>query len=378
MKNEPGSMPYIATKDINFGHRVNYENGVYIPTGKTNDFRVAPAHSILICSEGGSAGKKVAIIDRPVHYVNKLYAISAHKDELESKYIFYWCLSGQFKSDFFDSMTGLIGGVSKNKFVDLKIPVPPIEEQREIVRILDSAFERIDAALANVRQNIINTDELFQSKLAQIFSNPDPSWQTKTLGESTSFLARGIPPKYTTVNGLGVLNQKCIRNHKISTEESRLHDETEKSVNLDKKIILGDVLVNSTGTGTLGRVAQVRTREVVGMTVDTHVTIVRPKKDIFNIEYFGWAMILIEKEIEDSGEGTSGQTELPRKKLAENFNIPIPPIERQKEIVTVLDSLSKKTKLLNKKYKTEEALLLELKKSLLQKAFTGNLTDNVI
>src|SRR6266540_5847882 len=104
-------------------------------------------------------------------------------------------------------------------------------------------------------------------------------WEIKKLGEVCEFINRGISPKYIEQNGLVVLNQKCVRNHKINFDVSRMHDSKAKKVNQDRLIQVGDVLVNSTGTGTLGRVAQVK--EKVEATIDSHITIVRPKRNIF-------------------------------------------------------------------------------------------------
>lgn len=79
------------------------------------------------------------------------------------------------------------------------------------------------------------------------------------MGEITSFMSKGIPPKYVereNENTVRVLNQKCNRNFEINYEESRLHDCSKKKVPDDKMLRPGDVLINSTGMGTAGRVAQ--------------------------------------------------------------------------------------------------------------------------
>lgn len=165
-------------------------------------------------------------------------------------------------------------------------------------------------------------------------------WEEKKLGQVCELLNRGISPKYLEKNGLCVLNQKCIRNHQVSFEDSRRHDSAVKSVNSERYIQLGDVLVNSTGTGTLGRVAQVREKPNEDTTVDSHVTIVRPQKGLFFNDFFGYMLIHIEEEIKLSGEGCGGQTELARSVLAEKFNVKYPKsIQDQKRIVAILDEV---------------------------------------
>ena len=163
-------------------------------------------------------------------------------------------------------------------------------------------------------------------------------WSESSLEKVCDLIKRGVAPKYTDIGGICVINQKCIRNHDVNYEPSRRHDITAKSVNPERYIRFGDVLVNSTGTGTLGRVAQVRKEPNEPTIVDTHVTIVRPKRGLFYPEFFGYMMIKIEDEITASGEGASGQTELPRTKLAKDFKVAYPhSIKEQKRIVAILD-----------------------------------------
>lgn len=164
-------------------------------------------------------------------------------------------------------------------------------------------------------------------------------WEEKNLGEVCEYINRGISPKYVEDNGLIVLNQKCIRDHKISFYPSRFHDNFIKKVNPEKIVRKGDVLVNSTGVGTLGRIAQVK-EDLNNLTVDSHITIIRPKKDIFFNEFFGWALIFIEEEIAKRGEGCGGQTELARSTLKNDFTISYPKsIYIQEFIVAILDKV---------------------------------------
>ena len=130
-------------------------------------------------------------------------------------------------------------------------------------------------------------------------------WERKTLGELTSFLKRGMTPTYDDeVEGL-VINQKCIRDGRVNLELARHQS---KPVKPERVLQIGDVLVNSTGEGTLGRVAQVKI-PLSNCTVDTHVTIVRPKEGIGR-HYFGLAVMEWEPRFSTMGKGATNQTEL--------------------------------------------------------------------
>lgn len=164
-------------------------------------------------------------------------------------------------------------------------------------------------------------------------------WESNTLGEVSKLITRGISPKYLESGGLCVLNQKCIRGHKVNYELARRHDSEAKPVKQERLIELGDVLINSTGTGTLGRVAQVRELVEEPVTVDSHVTIVRPMPGKFYLDYFGYLLINIENKLKEAGEGASGQTELAKSVIANDFVVKYPTShEVQKRIVNLLDS----------------------------------------
>jgi len=163
-------------------------------------------------------------------------------------------------------------------------------------------------------------------------------WQIRKLGDVCSLLNRGVSPAYLDKGGVCVLNQKCIRNHEVSYEPARRHDDAAKKVTEERFIQRGDVLVNSTGTGTLGRVAQVRNEPEEDTTVDSHVTIVRAKPGLFHLEFFGYMLVVIEEAIKEAGDGCGGQTELARSVLAERFSVSYPEsLVEQQRIVALLD-----------------------------------------
>ena len=141
---------YIGTKDIDFDCSVNYNNGVKIPYDEKK-FKVAPAESVLVCAEGGSAGKKSAYITEDVCFGNKLFAITNNQNLFEGKYVFYYTRYKKFFDLFKNELSGLIGGVSSKKFGEIPIPLPPLATQRLIVSRIESLFAELDKAVEHLR-----------------------------------------------------------------------------------------------------------------------------------------------------------------------------------------------------------------------------------
>ena len=121
---------FIATKDITFDKTINYDNGVYIPE-KESKFKVAPANKILMCIEGGSAGRKIAITSKAVCFGNKLACFNTFV--INDLYLYSVLQSNTFLDIFKSSLSGIIGGVSINNLKNFLIPLPPLAEQLRIV-----------------------------------------------------------------------------------------------------------------------------------------------------------------------------------------------------------------------------------------------------
>lgn len=103
---------FIATKDVNFDCSICYNNGIKIPYSDSI-FRIAPKKTILLCIEGGSAGRKIGITDEDVCFGNKLCAFVPYA--MKNEFLFYFLQTSVFTSIFKSNVSGIIGGVSINK-----------------------------------------------------------------------------------------------------------------------------------------------------------------------------------------------------------------------------------------------------------------------
>ena len=132
---------YIATKDVQFDHSIIYNNGIAIPKQYVSEFKIAPANSVLMCIEGGSAGRKIGILSHDVCFGNKLCCFKPYADI--SEYIYYYLQSPLFYSIFSSNKNGIIGGVSVNNLKQLLIPIPPLSEIKRIVNKLRKSISII-------------------------------------------------------------------------------------------------------------------------------------------------------------------------------------------------------------------------------------------
>ena len=132
---------YIATKDVNFDSSINYDNGVKIPKN-LDKFRIATKNSVLLCIEGGSAGRKIAMTKENVCFGNKLACFTSYG--VNNKFLFYYLQSPSFKKVFKSEKTGIIGGVGIGKLRTLLLPLPSLDEQKRIVSKIEELIPFIN------------------------------------------------------------------------------------------------------------------------------------------------------------------------------------------------------------------------------------------
>ena len=202
------------------------------------------------------------------------------------------------------------------------IPVPALPVQTKIASILSAYDDLID----NNRRRVALLEEAARLLYRQwfvhflfpghehvkIIDGLPEGWERRTIGDITAFLGRGISPSYDDEAEYLVVNQKCVRNRMLAMAPARRQ---KKEFKPEKALRCLDVLINSTGTGTLGRVAQCWF-EPSNTTFDSHVTVARPI-DAVDPYWFGYAMLELESVFEGMGDGATNQKELGRARIAD-------------------------------------------------------------
>ena len=169
-------------------------------------------------------------------------------------------------------------------------------------------------------------------------------WHEVPLRELVGYISKGIAPSYAeeaSETTIRVLNQKCNRNFRISYGDSRLHDTLKKKVPPERYVKPDDILINSTGAGTAGRIAQIEDVPST-TTIDGHMILIRSNGKVTQ-KFLGYALKAHQWEVLQLDEGSTGQTELNRDRLLDEIMINYPvSLDEQNAIVGTLESIDRK------------------------------------
>lgn len=296
---------------------------------------------------------------------------------LDKTYLFYLLQTESYLKEIKSSATGtMVRHTAPKRILDYKVPIPPLPEQQRIASILDEAFGLIEKAKLKIEKNLQNAKELFQSELNSIFTSKGEGWEEKTLGELTTKIGSGATPRGGNESykseGISLIRSMNVHDNFFKEKNLAFIDDKQAKELANVTLEEGDVLLNITGAS-VARCCVIPI-EYLPARVNQHVSILRPKKGI--VDSFFLNHLLLSKVYKDqlleTGEQGSTRQAITKVQLVD-FKIKIPSIIEQQKIVHQLDTLSAETKRLEAMYQQKLDALEELKKSILQKAFSGEL-----
>ncbi|WP_017436261.1 restriction endonuclease subunit S [Saccharococcus caldoxylosilyticus] len=270
------------------------------------------------------------------------------------------------------------------KIDEAKRLIEEVKESFELRRaaILDKAFKgQLDTNDPNEKSMLETSSDIKEKDLIpkeeQPYEVPE-NWVWVKLESISEYIQRGKSPKYVEKSSVKVVSQKCVQWTGFDISKARFIDEnTLPSYKEERFLRKGDLLWNSTGTGTIGRIAKID-NELEGLVVaDSHVTVIRPNSSITDSSFlYRWfSSPFVQDKINGLSSGSTNQIELSLSAV-KGHPVPFPPLNEQKRIAEKVDNLL--NKLENEKelvLEVEEKLDL-LKQSILNKAFRGELGTN--
>lgn len=361
---------YIATKDVNFDGTVTYRNGVVIPYNEPK-FKTAPAGAVLVCSEGGSAGKKTAYITEEVCFGNKLYAFVNSKNLFIGKYLYYYTQTIDFFNQFKSLMNGIIGGVTIKNIGEIIIPLPSLEEQELIVAKIEELFSNLDNAVKTLNEikqkleiykhSILEDafkaliNERYLADLATMI-DPQPSHRTPPKVD------KGVP-----YIGIGDIN---YADGKIDFVNSRHVDNLVLTEHLNRYTLrAGDFIMGKIGT--IGKPFQLPLPQKYALSAN--VILIQPNSKLINPQFLFWQFSSnqVTKQLLAEANATS-QPAFGIKK-SRLLRIKICDMKTQEKIVR---NIEEKISTYNKILDVVNTTLLQtsaLRQSILKQAFEGRL-----
>lgn len=317
--------PIIRTPNIGVGYldlegvqrvsKAAYDRRNIRAVPRPNDLilaREAPAGNVGIIREG----MKVCLGQRTV-------LIRPSAEKVSPLFLNYYLNAPKQRHALLSNSNGAtVSHVNMPVIRNLVIELPDREAQDRIADVLSAYDELIENSRRQIQLLEEAARRLYKEwfidlkfpghETTPIVDGLPEGWCKATLGELSVLITRGITPRYSETSDFLVLGQRCVRGNLVDLSCARRCER--KSIAEQKMLKCGDVLINSTGTGSLGRTAQVWF-DPIDMTVDSHVTIVRASSPELSSYLAQWAFAN-ESFIESLHTGSTGQTELPRERVS--------------------------------------------------------------
>lgn len=388
---QKGKLRYLRTTDIS-SETVNWENVPYckIEPDFKEDFLLRDGD--ILISRSGSVGLSYLVDDIPYECVFASYMIRFIPFYVHSKYIYYFLQTDAYWKAINKEKSGVaMSNVNATQLSELKIPLPPLNEQREIAETLDDFFYQLDyyeKRLANIPKALemyreMVLEQAVSGELTKEWrkeNNIKNNWDNLKGNDVFNFITSGSRgwAKYYDDKGkifirITNLNYEDLN---IDTSPSKL-----RYVNLPKqvegkrtRVKEGDILISITGY--LGMIGVVP-KKFPEAYVNQHIALARPKENTLS-NYIGLFL-----------KSTTGQKQFKKMRRGtvkaglslqdiRNLQIPIPSLAEQKEIVHQVTTRLKKADRIEKEEYQNISYLPELRrKKVLEKAFNGTLVKPV-
>lgn len=363
-------VPFLSAKNVKNG-RVIWSDYKFISKEKHKELTKnnKPQKGDLLYTRVGSYGE-AAIVDSDLEFsvFVSLTLIKPKYNLIHNEYLKNYLNSDAVKQLAKSSISGSgVGNLNVGTVRKFTILLPPLPEQQRIVSIIDQAFEAIDKAIENTQKNLQNAKELFESYLHKFYTSTFEGWEEKKLKDVAEYF-NGLTYSPKDVSNEGII---VLRSSNVQNDELDFNDIIRVNLEVKEKIKVkdGDVLMCSrNGSARLvGKTATIKNLSEV-MTFGTFMMIVRSPYN----PYLAWFFKSEGFRNQIKGGENTMINQITRYML-DDISLSFPPVHEQIEIVEKLDTLSFNLNNAQTVYQQKLRDLEELKKSILNKAFAGEL-----
>ncbi len=304
---------YLRITDINDDGTLNQLDRKSVNDANACEYMLSEG-DIVFARTGNSTGRNYYYDPRDgkFAFAGFLIKFSLDNSKVNPRFVKYYVQSKPYWNWVASFNSGSTrGNINAKTYAQMPVPLPDRSVQDSIVALCDSISDkiRVNAKINGYLAEYLKScaKRLYREYERDEEADLSEGWHWTTIGEISEMVCRGITPKYNDESDELILGQTCIRNNLVLLENGRLHAPRKITEKWLKKY---DLLINSTGVGSLGRTAQVWF-DPSKLVVDSHVTIVRAA-DPRHALYMGFWAFEHERYIESLHTGSTGQTELPR------------------------------------------------------------------
>ncbi|NEQ32468.1 MAG: hypothetical protein F6K04_15940 [Leptolyngbya sp. SIO4C5] len=381
---EPSPYKMIRTTNIRHG-RISLDSVKYVTEEVYRQWtrrQVPKPGDVLLTREAPMGEVGMLLTDDNVFLGQRIVSYRTDPKKLYNKFLLYTFQS----KDLRDQIQSFASGstVQHMRVPDTKaltISLPPIAEQKRIVAILDEAFEGIDGAIANTEKNLANARELFESYLNAIFIRKGDDWVEKKLQEILSVQPRNgwsPPAKNHSDTGIPVLTLSSVTGFQFDKDKVK-HTSALTKPDAHYWLKDGEFLITRSNTRELvGHVAICEELTEPTICCDLIMKMqVDPRQADRRFVYWHYRTREMRELISSSAQGANPTMRKINKSIVQNLPVALPKLAIQKELVEKIDAFEAETQRLEAIYQQKLAALNELKQSILQRAFSGELTAEV-
>jgi type I restriction enzyme S subunit len=320
---------------------------------------------ITPCFENGKLGIATGLTNG-IGFGSSEFIVFRPNEHLNSEYLYYFLNQQSFRDAGQAVMTGAVGHkrVPKDFIQAMQIPLPPIPEQQRIVAILDQAFADIEKARANAEKNLKNARELFDSYAQKIFSQKTDGWQEATIGQlgKVSMCKRILKQQTSAMGDIPFYKIGTFGKEANAFIPAELFEEYKNRYSFPK---LGDVLISASGT--IGRCVVYNGEPAYFQ--DSNIVWIDNDEKLVSNEY-----LLHFYRVCDWNPSRGATISRLYNDDLRKIKISFPAKSEQTLVSKNIAELDQTVISLQRIYTEKLKSLDELKKSLLQKAFSGELT----